>query len=86
MLGPNHHAHQLATRMHDERLSHSARIRLVARERHDEQRAINLEGHRRLTAARLAATVGGALLAFALAATAVASNPAVGAGGPILIR
>lgn len=86
MLGPNHHAHPMATQMHDERVGHAARIRMVARERHDEQRATNLEGHRRLTVARLAATVGGVLLTFALAATTLASNAASGAGGAILIR
>lgn len=81
MLGPNHQAHQLATQMHNERLSHAARIQMVARDRRDEHRPANREGARRLTVARLAASIGAVALTFALAATAAATNPALGGGG-----
>jgi len=87
MLGPNHQYHDLANQMHSERLSHAARIQMVARERHDERRPFNLEVARRITAARLAASAAGVALAFALAASVAANSPAVtGGGGAILIR
>ena len=86
MLGPNHHAHQLASQMYSERLSHTARIQMVARDRRDSSEPVNHEGHRRLTVTRLAASVAGVALTFALAATAAAGHAAVGGGGATLIR
>jgi hypothetical protein len=85
MLGPNHHAHQLANQMYSERLSHAARIQMVARDRRDPSEPVNHEGNRRLTVLRLAATAAGVALTFALAATA-AGHAAVGGGGTTLIR
>lgn len=86
MLGPNHHSHQLANQMYSERLSHAARIQMIARDRHDTEKPVNHEGDRRMTVARLAASAAGVVLTFALAATAAAGNPAVGGGGATLIR
>jgi hypothetical protein len=71
--------------MYSERLSHTARIQMVARDRRDSSEPVNHEGHRRLTVARLAASVAGVALTFALAATAAAGH-AVGGGGATLIR
>lgn len=86
MLGPNHHAHQLANQMYQERLSHAARIQMVAREKREGEPFFSRETLRQLTAARLAASAAAVALTFALAATAAASHPAVGGGGSILIR
>ncbi len=86
MLGPNHHSHQLANQMYSERLSHAARIQMIARDRRDPQKPVSHEADRRMTVARLAASAAGVVLTFALAATAAAGNAAGGGGGAILIR
>lgn len=87
MLGPNHHSYHLASQMHDERLRHAARIRLVARDRHDESKPFDAQSHRAITVARLAAAgVASFALAVALAATAAAAHPAASGGSLILIR
>lgn len=86
MLGPNHHSTHLANQMHSERLSHAARIQMVARDRHDDKKAVNHEGARRFTAARLAATAAGVAVTFALAATVAATGSPAGGGALTLIR
>ncbi len=88
MLGPNHHSYQLAQQTHAERLSHSARIQMVQKDR--AERPFNHDGHRLITARRLAAGIAGVVLTFALAAASVdsaaaAPNRATG-GGVTLIR
>ena len=80
MLGPNHQHLSMANQMHQERLSHAARIQKVARERRD-NKPFDRELSRHLTVARLAATAGAAVLTFVLAASAAATNPVVGGGG-----
>jgi hypothetical protein len=84
MLGPNAQTHQMATHMYDERLAHAARIRLLSTDRKDNI-PVDRDHARRVTVARLAASAAGVGLTFALAATAAATNPAVG-GGAIVIR
>ena len=86
MLGPNHHSHQLANQMYSERLSHAARIQMIARDRHDSHKPVSHEADRRMTVTRLAASAAGVVLTFALAATAAAGSGAVGGGGATLIR
>jgi hypothetical protein len=87
MLGPNHHSHHLASQMYDERLRHAARIRMVAKERHDESKPFTAELHRRITVARLAAAgVATFVLTAALAAGVAAGNAAAGGGAITLIR
>jgi hypothetical protein len=84
MLGPNAQTHQMATHMYDERLAHAARIRLLSSDRKDNL-PVDRDHARRVTVARLAASAAGVVLTFVLAASAAATNPAVG-GGAILIR
>lgn len=86
MLGPNETMRQMATKAYDERLAHAARIRLVAQDRHDEQRPFVPQAHRRITVARMAAAATAVALTIAGAATAVAAHPAVGGGAHILVR
>jgi hypothetical protein len=86
MLGPNDHTHQLANQMYSERLSHAARIQMVARDRRDPSEPANHEGHRRLTVARLAASAAGIVLTLTLAAAAAAGHATVGGAGATLIR
>jgi hypothetical protein len=87
MLGPNHQHVSMANQMHQERLSHAARIQKVARERRDTHQPFDRDVARRLTVARLAATAGAVALTFALAASAAATNPVIsGGGGGFLIR
>ncbi len=88
MLGPNHHSYQLAKQTYGERLSHSARIRMIQKDR--SERPFNHDGHRLITARRLAAGIAGVVLTFALAAARVGSaaaapNGATG-GGVTLVR
>ena len=90
MLGPNHHSLTVAQQAHTERLDHAARIRLVQRDRHDESAPLWRNGHRALTARRLASSVAAAALTAALVAGTVGSvaaspNNASG-GGATLIR
>ena len=55
MHAPNHPDRHMNAPMTGERVSHAARIQLIARDRRDLE-PVNHEGHRRLTAARLAAS------------------------------
>ena len=55
MHAPNHNDHRGNASMNGERVSHAARILSIARDRRDAE-PVNHEGHRRLTAARLAAS------------------------------
>jgi len=90
MLGPNHHTYHVVRQQHDERLAHAARIRTVQQGRRDGSKPFHLEGHRAITARRLAAGLAGAVVAAALAAgtvgTVAASPSQAGGGGPVLIR
>jgi hypothetical protein len=90
MLGPNQHTMHMANQSYEERLSHSARIRMVQNDRQDDQPFV-LSTHRTLTVRRLAAAgVAGFVLTAALAAagaSAVAASPShAGGGGVVLIR
>ncbi|HET7645832.1 MAG TPA: hypothetical protein VFM03_05040 [Candidatus Limnocylindria bacterium] len=76
----------MATKAYDERLAHAARIRQVARERHDEQRPFVPQAHRRITVARIVAAGTAVALTVASAATAVAAHPTLGGGAHILVR
>ncbi len=69
MFGPSLNTTHLANHRHHERLEHSARIQMVANHRRDTQRAVNHEGARHLTAARLMATAAGAARSIASALT-----------------
>ncbi|HEX2883479.1 MAG TPA: hypothetical protein VHQ42_02785 [Candidatus Limnocylindria bacterium] len=87
MLGPNTHSFRAATQEYDERLRHAARIRLAARDRHDQTLPVDTSAHRRITVARLSRAMGAALVAGAALATAVAAaTSAAGSGGVTLIR
>lgn len=89
MLGPNHHTYHVANQTYNERLTHAARIRMIQKDRRDDQ-GFNTTGHRLITARRLAATVAAAVLTATLAAATVggvAASPSNSAGGgPALIR
>lgn len=54
MLGPNHHTFHVANQTYGERLSHAARIQMVQKDRHDGTRPFHADGHRLITARRLA--------------------------------
>lgn len=69
MFGPSLNTTHLANHRHHERLEHSARIQMVATHRRDTQRAINHEGARHLTAARLISSAAGAARSAASALT-----------------
>jgi hypothetical protein len=90
MLGPNHQSFHAANQSYNERLEHASRIRMIKKDRHDDDRPFNREGYRLLTARRLAAGLAGAILTVAIAAGAVgtvAASPGQGQGGGItLIR
>lgn len=86
MLGPNETTRLMATKAYDERLAHAARIRQVARDRHDEQRPFVPQAHRHITVARVAAAATAVALTVAGAATAVAAHPTLGGGAHILVR
>ena len=90
MLGPNHHTYHVAEQQYAERLSHAARIRMVQHERRDGTRPFNIDGHRLLTARRLAAGLAGVIITAAIAAgtvgTVAASPNHSGGGGATLIR
>lgn len=90
MLGPTTTTRHMANQAYEERLSHAARIRMVQKERHDDSKPFHRDGHRLITARRLAAGLAGAVLATAIAAGTVANvvaspNHANG-GGAALIR
>ena len=89
MLGPNHHTAHMAHQAYDERLAHAARIRMVQKDR-DESRPFAHDGHRLITARRLAAGLASIVLTAALAAgtvgTVTASPSHGGSGGATLIR
>lgn len=91
MLGPNQQSLHLANQAYEERLSHSARIAMIKRDRHDATPAFNRTAQRSMTVRRLAAAaVAGVVLTAAVAAAgagAVAASPSHAAGGgPVLIR
>lgn len=69
MFGPSLNTTHLANHRHNERLEHSARIQMIARHRRDTQRAVDREGARHLTAARLLASAAGAVRSVASALT-----------------
>jgi hypothetical protein len=84
MLGPNQHTLHLANQSYEERLSHSARIRMIQKDRSADQPFVT-STHRALTVRRLAAAgVAGFVLTAALAAagaSAVAASPSHTGGG-----
>lgn len=85
MLSPNLLTHDVATRTHDERLSHAARIRMIQRDRRD-QTHVDRTPHRRITVARLAAALTVFIFSIAVvASTAAASASGGGSGGPMLL-
>jgi len=73
MFAPDVTTHELAGLVQRERLSHAALLQKVARERSPEHSPIDRNVQRRITARRLAATVGGAMLSISVAALAVAA-------------
>jgi len=90
MLGPNHHTYHLANQQYGERLSHAERIRMVQKDRQDGATPFHRDGHRLITARRLAAGIAGVLLAATVAAgtigTVAASPNHSQGGGLTLIR
>jgi hypothetical protein len=91
MLGPNQHTLAEASQAYEARISHSARIRAIRHERHDEAVPVNHDSHRLITVRRLAAAgLAGFVLTAAIAAgglesVSAAPNHASG-GGATLIR
>ena len=66
----------LADLKHQERLSHAARLQMVARARGPENRHFDREAHRRVTVRRLTAAATAVALAATVAAGALAlDNP-----------
>jgi hypothetical protein len=95
MFSPNISTHQLADQIHHERLSHSALIQKVVRERSTDAITADRNAQRRTTSRRLAATLGAAMLTFAIAAAAAAAGSeaseasaaqALSGGGVTLLR
>ena len=82
MFAPNISTHQLADQIHHERLSHSALLQKVARERSTDTVSIDRMAHRRATSRRLAATVAAATLTFVIAAAAAATQQTEAAASP----
>src|SRR4026209_2624561 len=88
MLGPNQHTFHLANQSYEERLSHSARISRIQRDRRNHAE-FDPKPHRAITVRRLAAAgIAGFVLTAALAAggvgaVAAAPNHATG-GGAVL--
>lgn len=64
MFAPDSTTHQLAHLIQHERLSHSALLQQVVRERSTDSVTVDRQAQRRLTSRRLAATVAGTLLGF----------------------
>lgn len=85
MLGPNHLTHDLATRTHQERLSHAARIRMIQRERRDGSQPLDKTAFRHITVARLAATGAAFIFSLAVVATAAAAGASGGGGATMLL-
>ena len=91
MLGPNHHTFHLANEAYDKRVQHAARIQAIKQDREDGTQPVNLEGHRFITARRLAAAgLAGFVLTAAIAAggagIAAASPNHASGGGTIQVR
>jgi hypothetical protein len=92
MFAPNISTHQLADQIHHERLTHSALIQKVVRERSTDTMSVDRHAQRRTTSRRLAATLAAATLTFVIAAAAAATQQAEGpgqhsaGGGVTLIR
>jgi len=94
MFAPNISTHQLADQIHQERLSHSALMQKVARERSADSVSVDRETRRRATVRRLAASLGAVTLLLSIAAAATATqpsettstHPAAQGGGAKLIR
>ncbi len=87
MFAPNASTHQLADQLHQERLSHAARMQLVAREKGPDGTPVDRHAHRRITARRLAAGAAAIVLTVSVGAATVASGGIGGGGGGVtLIR
>ena len=94
MFAPNISTHQLADQIHHERLSHSALMQKVVRERSTDSITVDREAQRRVTSRRLAAGLAAVTLTFAIAAVAAATQQSEAAatqshgsgGGVTLIR
>jgi len=89
MFAPNIATFQVADQIHHERLTHSALLQKVVRERGADTTPYDRQVQRRITSRRLAATLAGALLAVSVAAMAAANQPSSGVstgGGVTLIR
>jgi hypothetical protein len=93
MFAPNISTHQLADSIHHERLAHAARIQQIKEDRSADAVSVDRQLQRRITSRRLAATLAGAVLTFAIAAAVAAQSPAAPAqqhpangGGLTLIR
>ncbi|MGH2394755.1 MAG: hypothetical protein ACRDGH_14915 [Candidatus Limnocylindria bacterium] len=93
MFAPNVSTHQLADSIHSERLAHSAMILKVKHDRTADAVSVDRQVQRRITSRRMAATLAGAILTFAIAAAAAAQSPAASeaqhpanGGGLTLIR
>ena len=68
----------LADLKHQERLTHAARLQMVARARGPEERHFDREAHRRITVRRLTAAATALALAATVAAGALAlENPGI---------
>jgi len=93
MFAPNISTHQLADSIHHERISHAALIQQVKRDRAADAVIVDRPAQRRITSRRLAATLAGTVLTFAIAAAVAANQPAAApaqqhspGGGMTLIR
>jgi len=93
MFAPNISTHQLADSIHHERISHAALIQQVKRDRATDTVSVDRHAQRRMTSRRLAATLAGTLLTFAIAAAVAANQPDAApaqqhspGGGMVLIR
>ena len=94
MFAPNVSTFQLADQINHDRLSHSALLQKVARERSTDSITVDREAQRRVTSRRLAAGLAAVTLTFAIAAAAAATQQTEAAatqshgsgGGVTLIR
>jgi hypothetical protein len=89
MLGPNHHTHHVASQQYEERLTHAARIRMVQKDRTDDEKPFHRDAYRLMTARRLAAGLAGVILTAALAAGTVgtvAAAPGGASGGSMTLH
>ena len=73
MFAPDFTTHELVRHVQHERLSHAARLRMIARERSADSNPVDRHAQRRMTVRRLAGTLGAAAVALMLVAAAGAA-------------